>query len=406
MSKIATCILGLLCCFAAFGGTATDSVIVYFDLNQSVISPSVGDNALLMESFVKRVAALDHSGDLLNISVSGFASPEGPLRLNERLATERSQAIAARIIQQAAISPDIVSVKSGGVAWADLRSLIQESDEYGDYRAQILQILDDTALSSDVRLGRLKQIGQGKPYRRMLKEWFPSLRYAKAVAYFREQLADTCATQASEEHSPAAQLPAIPDASYATETVPQTPENGGIPAPRHLLALKTNLLYYAALMPNLSVEWLVNKQWSVAVEGNMAWWSNEPKLKCYRIATVDVEGRYWVRPRDFWHGFYVGAFAGGGLYDLENGKNGHQGEGAFAGASVGYMWPVRRNISLEVGLGAGYLYTRDKEYMPYEGHYVYQRSRSINYFGPLKLKFSFVWRFLDRDKAKRKGGRK
>ena len=41
--------------------------------------------------------------------------------------------------------------------------------------------------------------------------------------------------------------------------------------------------------------------------------------------------------------------------------------------------------------------------MPYgdSWHYVYQQTSVLNYVGPLKLKFAFVWRFLDTNK---KGG--
>lgn len=39
----------------------------------------------------------------------------------------------------------------------------------------------------------------------------------------------------------------------------------------HQLVLKTNLLYDAALMPSLEVEYLINDRWSVNLEGEMAW---------------------------------------------------------------------------------------------------------------------------------------
>ena len=35
--------------------------------------------------------------------------------------------------------------------------------------------------------------------------------------------------------------------------------------------------------------------------------------------------------------------------------------------------------------------TEYEEYLPLDGHYVYQQTSRTNYFGPLKLKFSWVW---------------
>ena len=78
-----------------------------------------------------------------------------------------------------------------------------------------------------------------------------------------------------------------------------------------------------------------------------------------------------------------------------------RGEGGMAGLSFGYMWPITRNLSLEAAIGAGYMYTRYKEYEPYEGHYLYMRTKSMNYFGPLKVKFQLVWRFNDINKHKK-----
>ena len=37
-----------------------------------------------------------------------------------------------------------------------------------------------------------------------------------------------------------------------------------------------------------------------------------------------------------------------------------------------------------------------------DGHYVYQQTESLNYFGPLKLKCALVWRLWDT--GKKKGG--
>ena len=158
-------------------------------------------------------------------------------------------------------------------------------------------------------------------------------------------------------------------------------------------AVKTNILYDGALLPNLEAEWLINKRWSVALEGDVAWWKHDPSHRYYQLAVVSPEVRYWFRTSDLWHGMYIGLFAGGGLYDLENRKNGYQGEGAMTGLSFGYMWPIGKHLSLEAGVGAGYMYTRYKEYEPADGHYLYQRTKSLNYFGPLRVKFSIGWRF-------------
>ena len=131
----------------------------------------------------------------------------------------------------------------------------------------------------------------------------------------------------------------------------------------------------------------------------MAWWSIKPRHKYYQIATIYPEARWWFKTEEPWHGHYLGLFAGGSWYDLENGGRGYKGEAGFVGLSYGYMLPVGERLSLEFGIGAGYMFTEYEEYLPvpYMGgtHYVYQQTSRMHYFGPLKLKVALAWRFGD-----------
>lgn len=158
------------------------------------------------------------------------------------------------------------------------------------------------------------------------------------------------------------------------------------------IALKTNLLGYGALMPNIEAEWKFADRWSAAFEAQGAWYSKEPEHKVYRLATWIPEARYWVVDRSRWNGVYVGIFGGAGIYDLCNSKKGHRGEGVMGGISAGYMFPISKHLSFDAGIGVGYAWIHDKEYFPLDGHYLYQYTKNINYFGPLRLKFSLVWR--------------
>ena len=82
---------------------------------------------------------------------------------------------------------------------------------------------------------------------------------------------------------------------------------------------------------------------------------------------------------------------GAGHYDLENGKDGYKGEFMMAGLSYGYMFPIGKHLSLDAGIGVGYLSTEYEEYLPIEGHYVYQQTSRTSYVGPVKARLSLVW---------------
>ncbi|MDE6338710.1 MAG: DUF3575 domain-containing protein [Muribaculaceae bacterium] len=148
-------------------------------------------------------------------------------------------------------------------------------------------------------------------------------------------------------------------------------------------------------MPNLEIEWMFANRWSVALEAQGAWYAKNTPHKVYRIASLIPEVRFLAIERSRWKGMYVGIFGGAGMYDLSNGKidsTGHEGEGYMAGVSAGYMWPISKHLSLDAGIGVGYMRIHDKEYVPADGHFLYQLTKNINYFGPLRLKLSLVWR--------------
>ena len=155
--------------------------------------------------------------------------------------------------------------------------------------------------------------------------------------------------------------------------------------------LKTNLLYDALLSPSIEAEYRFSTHWSAHVDFAIAWWSNKNKHKYYQLVQLSPEARYWFNGKQAWKGHYIGAFVGAGHYDLSGGEDGYKGEFMMAGLSYGYMFPIGRYLSLEAGIGLGYLNTEYEEYRPIEGHYVYQQKSRTGYVGPVKAKLSLVW---------------
>lgn len=489
MRRIIACMIAVLSAFTVFGHNQADSVKVYFCLNQSQFDPEYGGNAASMEALVSKVREAADADNLDHITVRGYASPDGPASFNERLAKKRCEAIAEYIIAQTGIAPEKVLTIPEGIAWSELRRLVESSSDVPS-RSRILEILDSghsgtgDRASANEQNKRLKSLEGGLPYSWMLDNIYPQLRHSLAVAIYLKSgdgsedagshtgigdsiqetvpdgTAGNNAAQDSRKHSetegsqdsdlaasgltdvqgtvpadmpasgntgnaPAvAEIPAaVPDTTGAaaalqrTDTTDTTAEDDtaeGSPAqdagtvmipaesitPDYRLAVKTNLLYYAALMPNVELEYLINKNWSVSAQWNIAWYGNEAKCKAYEISEIDTELRYWIRPRAPWRGLFVGLHTGGGWYDLENGGPGYMGEVLVTGASLGYSWPVGKRLVVSTEFGIGYVHTRYREYTPIDGHFVYQRTKSLDYFGPVMLKVSIGCRFWDRNKSK------
>lgn len=412
MKRISALILTVFTVLTTMGQTPADSTKVLFQTGQRQFSPMLGDNRASMADFIDKVRKAAASDGIDSVVVNGYASPDGNSKGNLRLAKNRRKTIVNYITNKTGIDTTLIRPSQGDVAWDELRLMVEANPDVPS-REKVLDILDNTPVVmldangrlKDSRKGRLMRLDGGKPYRWLLKHIFPQLRSVVASLFYTmpeasQEEVDSQAIVpppvANEVEETGSVCVKVTDTALAEDTVAVAPFTTD---PLHRFALKTNLLYDAALMPNLELEWRMNSQWSLAVEGALAWWKKDAKHKYYRIAMVSPEIRRWFNTRGPWHGMYAGLFAGVGKYDLENGGTGYMGNDCYmVGFSYGYMWPIGRTLSLEAGIGAGYMYTRYKEYNPFEGHYLYQRTKTLNYFGPLKLKFSLAWRFNDINK--------
>ena len=167
-------------------------------------------------------------------------------------------------------------------------------------------------------------------------------------------------------------------------------------------ALKNNLLYDAALLPNLGIEVYLGAQWSLAVNGNLSWWTfNEPieKKWFHRIQTVGAELRYWFDSPFPLHGQAIGFYGKTGNYDLrlfpsnENSKGWLSNRSWSTGFSYAYSVPISCYFNIEFAFSVGYI---GGKYYPYnycveDQWWAQQEEKERNYFGPTQAGISLVW---------------
>ena len=128
---------------------------------------------------------------LQGVEITGFASPEGGLSLNTRLGAGRAAALKEYIRGEMPELRDEDFVLVNGVEnWDGLRALVAASNM--EYKDEVLAILDDNTLGTG-RKAALMNLKNGKPYRYMLKEFYPELRNACYVSVFYDVLADKVA---------------------------------------------------------------------------------------------------------------------------------------------------------------------------------------------------------------------
>ena len=125
----------------------------------------------------------------------------------------------------------------------------------------------------------------------------------------------------------------------------------------NMIHLSTNMLYDAALVPNVGVEYAFGQRWSAKVNGMYAWWSDDSRHRYWRVAGGSVELRRWLGSKVnafLLRGHHVGAYMGAYRYDFELGGTGNMADFNYGiGGSYGYSMPIGRKLSRERGVALG-----------------------------------------------------
>ena len=174
-------------------------------------------------------------------------------------------------------------------------------------------------------------------------------------------------------------------------------------------AVKSNLLYDAALVPNIGVEFPLKNGWSVSANWMYAWWHNDSSHWYWRIYGGDVAVRKWFGKKHedrVLSGHHVGLYGQIVTYDFEWGGRGYLADKWTYGGGLeyGYSLPIGKRLNLDFTLGIGYLGGEYMEYDPIDRCYVWQFTKKQNWIGPTKAEVTLVW-LLDSSMFK-KGGKR
>lgn len=146
-----------------------------FPVGKSVILPDFMNNQTELRNIREMFNKVQNDKKLTitGVYIEGFASPEGPLKLNEQLSKSRAEALKKYLSVQEQIPANLYNVSFGGENWEGLVKALETSDM--KEKTEFLNIIRNT---SDIarRKEEIKRVGGGAPYRTMLKELYPALR--------------------------------------------------------------------------------------------------------------------------------------------------------------------------------------------------------------------------------------
>lgn len=313
---------------------------------------------------------------VVRIKMRGAASPEGPETFNKFLSEQRQQALYD-------FMKDYLQIPQGDslhleTMTEDYHYLYKRMMQDGDPDCERVKRLFDEYMPRQqyAQLKNvLKSIDGGRLWRKILVNYFPSLRAARMVI--------VCQRKPEPEVAPV-----VPEAPVVEEVVvPAEPEPWVERYPRReLLSVKTNLLFYGVYMPgygkwcpipNVAVEYYpLRGHFTYGASFDCPWWQNYWGHKYFQVRNYQLESRYYFRRGDIelrpegkgaaFKGFYLQAYGNITMYGIcFDADRGWVGEGFGGGIGVGYVLPLSKkgHWRLEFQLQAGVFYTK---YDPYQ----------------------------------------
>lgn len=421
----------------AYAASIQDSLrtTIYFRPGYSLLELSYRDNAANMKALTQGIQTIKGNPcvQLQHIRILSAASPEGNSALNKRVAKRRGERLRDYLKETLVLPDSIFTVSSAGEDWQGLAALIAK--EKTPWRNKALQIIRHTpewvtrnGKVVDGRKRQLQNLDGGKAWKYMLDNHFYTLRTGAVVVCEVKTLAaestPSAAEASLEQARPGAHAEARQEQARleSASQSPSSPPFPAIPSQVHpssesqappvasYFALKSNLLYDALLVPNLSLEASIGSGWTLGAGGMLAWWSKDAKHRYWRIYGGGMEIRKYfgtLSKSKPLQGHHLGIYGDFLTYDFEFGAKGYQSKATYAaGIKYGYSHPIANRLNLDFALGIGYLHSNYKTYVPRDGCYVYQETKKQKWLGPTQAEISLVWLLGKGNTNNKKGGKK
>lgn len=384
--------------------------------------------------------------ELACMMIRGAASPEGPYRFNKFLGEHRAQALIEFLKQKIDVPIDADAFDLD-IDIEDYRTLCIMMHRVSDKDYAFVKAVVDMYLPKgkiEQLKSELKQARQGRLWRRLYREYFPRLRAARVIFFFRAPRTHVkdVLPELSLVPMPAIE-PVLSDSIVLPAPTLETPtERISLRRPRReVVSVKSNLLFDFAYVPgydrwcpipNVAIEYYPKHgHFTYGFSLDFPWWQHYNEYKFFQIRNYQFETRYYLRSGDInsnppgegaaFRGLYLQGYAHTGLFGICFSENrGWEGEGLGAGVGVGYVMPLTRtgHWKLEFGAQAGFFTAKYDPYQygnplsgEYDGKYYYKwklsrelfkrRQYRFNWFGPTRVGVSLSYDILYRRIAKK-----
>lgn len=388
------------------------SVSVDFRVNSATLDVNYRKNRTVIsrvDSLFKSLKA-DTTITIESVEFSGSASPEGNSPINSRLSRARMLEVEKYVRKHISFDDAVITYNDRYVDWNHLVELV-EADTTLAMRDEVIRISRSTypdvkdykGQPMDGRIPELKKLDDGKVWAELLRRYFVKMRNGAVimktytdipVIIEREPEPETPAEEVVVEESievmPENYSDAVASGSHgiddmgAFDTALSTEYNR-----TPLVSVKTNLMAYSTLIPNIGMEFRLADHWSAEITGLYSPFNLFRHDLKTRVLATKPEVRYW-----FGEAMRKGHFLGvhmpiaGFNIQLNDDYRYQDPKRAVWGVGLNYGYAMllgkKQNWSIDFTIGFGYM---DLRYNVYEGvrNGKYVRTEEKFYFGPTRI---------------------
>ena len=234
------------------------------------------------------------------------------------------------------------------------------------------------------------------------REYFESLTPAELMRFYTV----TGAPRAIESPAPARRQPVIGLSNNILYDFPVIPKYG-LPA-----------------LPNIGIEYYPAKgHWTFGADIDFSQWHHYTEHRYNQIHNLTLNARRYFKSAgsiadadnevSSFYGLYLSGSVNVAQYGIGWNAKGWEGEGLGVSLGIGYKWALGQHMYLDLGVAAGYFYSR---YDPYvygydvTGWYYYdysgdpadfvRRRMALSWFGPTRVYISLGINLFDRNNKK------
>ena len=196
-----------------------------------------------------------------------------------------------------------------------------------------------------------------------------------------------------------------PPESVSEVSLQEKTEQSATPQKESYFSLRTNRLYDAFLLPTIGIEWRVNNNIGIKLDGSFSHWGKETG-KVQKMRFLSPEVRWYLGASKK---LYVGAggnygkyntygYLFGALYPETVGYGGYTGETGYQGSlwnmgvTVGYQLEITKCLSLDFNLGLGYTSLKYDSFNMIDHVRIYnKKDQSKGFWGPTQAGISLMW---------------